>query len=157
MRPATADDEAALAELDVRAWSSWTSPLPAPSGPTTFFSASTRPADVLVAEVSGHVVGYVTLGRVLPIEANAHVLQIAGLVVDPALRRQGLARRLVEAALAEARRRGARKLSLRVFAPNTAARDLYESCGFAVEGVLRGEFLLAGTYVDDVLMARHLG
>ena len=29
-------------------------------------------------------------------------------------------------------------------------------CGFEVEGVLRGEFLLGGRYVDDVLMALDL-
>ena len=53
-------------------------------------------------------------------------------------------------------RRGARKLSLRVLGDNTVARGLYESCGFAVEGVLRDEFLVDGRYVDDVLMARDL-
>ncbi|MBW8802021.1 MAG: GNAT family N-acetyltransferase, partial [Streptomyces sp.] len=31
-----------------------------------------------------------------------------------------------------------------------------ESEGFAVEGVLPEEFLLAGEYVDDVLMGRRL-
>jgi RimJ/RimL family protein N-acetyltransferase len=41
-----------------------------------------------------------------------------------------------------------------VLGPNAAARALYESCGFTVEGVLREEFLLDGQYVDDVLMAR---
>ena len=37
-----------------------------------------------------------------------------------------------------------------------AARGLYEAAGFEVEGVLRGEFLLEGDYVDDVLMALDL-
>jgi RimJ/RimL family protein N-acetyltransferase len=59
----------------------------------------------------------------------------------------------VEACIEQARDRGARKLSLRVLGGNTAARRLYESCGFAVEGVLREEFFLAGRYDDDVLMA----
>ena len=31
-----------------------------------------------------------------------------------------------------------------------------EACGFVVEGVLRGEFLLQGQSVDDVFMAHHL-
>jgi RimJ/RimL family protein N-acetyltransferase len=29
--------------------------------------------------------------------------------------------------------------------------------GFEVEGVLRGEFLIDGSYVDDVLMAARVG
>jgi len=30
---------------------------------------------------------------------------------------------------------------------------LYASMGFAIEGILRKEFLIDGRYVDDVLMA----
>ena len=63
---------------------------------------------------------------------------------------------LVLAALEEARRRGARSVTLRILAPNGAARRLYERCGFHVQGVLREEFLLRGRYVDDVLMRHDL-
>jgi RimJ/RimL family protein N-acetyltransferase len=65
-------------------------------------------------------------------------------------------RALVDAAAAEARARGATRLTLRVLGPNAGARDLYESAGFVVEGTLRGEFVLEGELVDDVLMARSL-
>ncbi|MYW00343.1 GNAT family protein, partial [Streptomyces sp. SID3343] len=51
------------------------------------------------------------------------------------------------------RRRGARRITLRVLGGNASARALYRSCGFVIEGVLEGEFLIAGRYVDDVLMA----
>ncbi len=47
-------------------------------------------------------------------------------------------------------------MTLRVLGLNTAARRLYERCGFRMEGVLREEFLLEECYVDDVLMARQL-
>ncbi|WP_159059877.1 GNAT family N-acetyltransferase, partial [Streptomyces scabiei] len=66
------------------------------------------------------------------------------------------ARALLRAVQDEARRRGARRLTLRVLGHNTAARKLYESEGFVVEGVLPEEFLLDGQYVDDVLMGRRL-
>jgi RimJ/RimL family protein N-acetyltransferase len=62
----------------------------------------------------------------------------------------------VEAAAEEATRRGATRLTLRVLAPNAPARALYAACGFTVEGVLAGEFVLEGEPVDDVLMARDL-
>ncbi len=78
------------------------------------------------------------------------------MAVAPSMHRRGVGRRLIEAAAAEARRREARRLTLRVLAPNRGARALYEACGFEVEGVLRGEFLLGGRYVDDVLMALDL-
>ena len=84
------------------------------------------------------------------------MLQINGLAVDPAYRRRGIARALLDAAIDESRSRGARRLTLRVFAPNAAARALYDAAGFEVEGVLRAEFFLEGSYVDDVLMALDL-
>ena len=85
--------------------------------------------------------------------SHAHVLMVAGLGVDPEAQGRGVGRALVEAAVAEARARGARKLTLRVLGGNVTARRLYERCGFVVEGVLAREFLLDGEYADDVFMA----
>ena len=127
-------------------------------GPTRPERSSARvriAGDVLVAEYD-RVVGYVRLRHPGPLRANRHVLQINGVAVDPAYRRRGIARALLDAAIDEARSRGARRLTLRVFAPNAAARALYDAAGFEVEGVLRGEFFLDGGYVDDVLMALDL-
>lgn len=156
VRPATAADEGPLAKLDERTWTTEVSPAPAPPPGTPFFDDGCRPGDILVAEHDGAVAGYVRLAEGFGIPAHRHVLVIGGLAVDPDRRRLGIARRLVEAAVAEARRRGARKLTLRVLGHNTAARKVYESCGFIVEGVLRAEFRVDGTDIDDVLMARSL-
>jgi ribosomal protein S18 acetylase RimI-like enzyme len=152
-RTATTTDEPALAKLDERTWGPDTSPAPAPPPGTPFFDDGTRPEDVLVAEHDGVVAGYVRLDEGFGIPAHRHVLVLAGLAVDPDRRRLGVGRLLVDAAVAEARRRGARKVTLRVLGHNTGARRLYASCGFAVEGVLQDEFLVGGEYVDDLLMA----
>ncbi len=85
------------------------------------------------------------------------MLTLNGFAVSPTAQGQGVGRMLAEAAKTEARRRGATRLTLRVLAGNRAARRLYESCGFVVEGVLVGEFVLGGQPVDDVLMACSLG
>ncbi|MDX3194861.1 GNAT family N-acetyltransferase [Streptomyces sp. MN03-5084-2B] len=156
IRPAREDDEAGLAKLDERTWTPDVSPAPAPPAGTPFFDDGTRPEDVLVAEHDGVVAGYVRLGEGFGIPAHRHVVVVDGLAVDPDRRRLGIARQLVEAAVAEARHRGARKVTLRVLGPNTGARRVYERCGFVVEGVLRGEFRIDGHDVDDVLMARSL-
>ncbi|WIV54508.1 GNAT family N-acetyltransferase [Amycolatopsis nalaikhensis] len=153
IRTARADDEAALAGIDQRTWTAVVSPAPAPPPGTPFFDEDARPEDFLVAEHDGAVAGYVRLAAGFGIPAHRHVLVIGGLAVDPDRQRLGIARRLVDAAVAEARRRGARKLTLRVLGHNTAARRVYERCGFVVEGVLRGEFRVDGADVDDVLMA----
>jgi RimJ/RimL family protein N-acetyltransferase len=155
VRRATEDDDAALVAIDRATWSAVATPGPPPA-PRTTFLARVRPEDVLVAVVDGAVVGYAELGPAEAVDANRHVLMLRGLAVDPSRQARGVGRRLVTAALDEARRRGARRLRLRVLGHNAAARRVYEACGFVVEGVLRDEFLLDGRYVDDVLMARDL-
>lgn len=158
VRLAGHDDEPALARIDLATWTAAVSPAPAPvdADAYRFFTDRTVACDVLVAEVDGDVAGWVKVQSPTPLLSHAHVLQIGGLAVDPAHQGAGVGRRLVEAAVQECRRRGARKVTLRVLGPNAAARAVYESCGFQVEGVLREEFLLQDRYVDDVLMARHL-
>jgi ribosomal protein S18 acetylase RimI-like enzyme len=156
IRTAEVGDGPRLVALDRDTWSEVSSPVPLWAEDTDFF-ARHPPEDTLVAELDGRPVGYVTLAHPTPAETNRHVLQIAGLAVDPAAQGRGVGRQLVEAAIAEAARRGARKLSLRVLGGNAPARSLYASCGFVVEGVLREEFRLGGRFVDDVLMARPLG
>ncbi len=153
IRPADARDGPALTALDVATWSPRVSPAPAPDPASSFFGGGHRPEDVLVAERGGRVVGYLMLHQPVPLPSHGHVLEVNGLAVEPGHQGRGVGRRLVEEAKREARRRGARKLSLRVLAPNASARRLYESCGFVVEGVLRDEFALEGRPVDDLLMA----
>jgi ribosomal protein S18 acetylase RimI-like enzyme len=155
IRTAVPADGPRLVELDRLTWSEDSAVVPLWPADTDFFSRRS-PDDVLAADQDGRTVGYTTLGRPTPLDCNRHVLHIQGLAVDPGVQRQGVARTLIEAAAAEATRRGARKLGLRVLGVNARALALYASCGFAVEGVLQEEFWLGGRYVDDVLMARPL-
>ncbi|MGI8607889.1 MAG: GNAT family N-acetyltransferase [Candidatus Dormibacteria bacterium] len=156
IRPAVESDDAALRNLDAVTWSSDVQPGPPTPPGVSFFRPGREPRDVLVAEVDGTVVGYAGLGHALPVASSRHVLEVQGLAVDPGHARRGIGRQLVEAAIVEAARRGARRLTLRVLGSNPRARALYEKCGFAVEGVLHEEFFLEGRYVDDILMARSL-
>jgi ribosomal protein S18 acetylase RimI-like enzyme len=156
VRRAEQADAEALDALDRATWTSLSSPAPVPNVAWTFFDEKTRPEDVLVAVVDNRVVGYVKLGLATPLPSSDHVRTIIGLAVEPSARRLGVGRALLAAAVAEARARGARRLTLRVLGHNEAARRLYDSAGFSVEGVLRGEFFLDGAYVDDVLMALEL-
>ena len=153
IRRAAYDDGPALAAIDRATWSPLVSPAPPPPGDRPFFAEDDEPANLLVAADDGEVVGYVMVHQWSRMPSHGHVLEINGLAVDPSHQGRGLGRALVLAAQEETRRRGARKLTLRVLAPNTPARTLYESCGFVVEGTLRGEFELDGALVDDVLMA----
>ena len=156
VRRSDAADEDALAALDRATWTSLTSPALPPGSSWTFFDEGTRPADVLVAVVDGELAGYVRLARATPLRASDHVVTVNGFAVDHAYRRRGVGKAMLGAAIEQAVARDARRLTLRVLANNEAARRLYDSAGFVVEGVLRGEFFLDGAYVDDVLMALDL-
>ncbi|MCM2418937.1 GNAT family N-acetyltransferase [Streptomyces sp. RKAG293] len=157
VRSASYADEADLAGIDVRTWSSLHAVQPPPDPGKPFYDERHTPEEILIAQVDGRVAGYVRIVPPTPLPCNAHVRQIQGLAVDTWCRGRGIARRLMDAALHEAGRQGATRMTLRVLGHNAPARRLYESMGFAVEGVLPGEFLLEGAYVDDVLMGRPLG
>jgi ribosomal protein S18 acetylase RimI-like enzyme len=152
VRAAAPADEESLAVLDRAAWTPFSSPGPL-NEDESFFNERNPREGVLVAVVDGEIAGYVRVQRATRFRSSDHVLTVNGVAVDPERQGRGIGRALMEAAIAEARRRGARRLTLRVFSPNERARRLYESVGFVVEGVLRDEFLLDGRYVDDVLMA----
>jgi len=157
IRFATFEDEDALGRLDRTAWSPLYAVMPRPTPPyAPFFNERVGPRDHLIAEIDGAVVGYVRLVLATSMPCNSHVRQIQGLVVSDETRGSGVGRALLRAVQDEARRQGARRITLRVLGHNAPARKLYESEGFAVEGILPEEFLLDGGYVDDVLMGRSL-
>ncbi|MFC1412944.1 N-acetyltransferase family protein [Streptacidiphilus sp. N1-12] len=159
VRTAESGDGPALAALDYRCWSrlSDVQERPAPPAPdAVFYDERHLPEHYLLALLDGELVGYIRLVLPTSLPSNAHIRTIHGLAVDPSVRRHGVGRTLIEAALAEARRVGARRVTLRVLGYNAPARALYESLGFGVEGVAPEEFYLDGTYVDDVAMGLTL-
>jgi len=87
---------------------------------------------ILVAESDGDVVGYTYAGMegkdYMSLRGPAGVLY--DIVVDPGVRRRGVGKQLVEATLAELRRRGAPQVVLSTAQPNAAAQRLFERMGF---------------------------
>jgi len=77
---------------------------------------------------------------------EAHV---TNLLVDPAMRGQGVGRRLMIALIETAVAEGANELTLEAATSHTAARSLYSSLGFAPAGARRGYY---GD--DDALVMR---
>ena len=79
-----------------------------------------------------------------------------GIGVLRAHRRQGVGRRLIEAALVSARTCGLVRVELEVFAANTAAIRLYEAHGFELEGCRRKARRTRRGYEDVLMMALFL-
>jgi ribosomal-protein-alanine N-acetyltransferase len=82
-------------------------------------------------------------------------LHITLVAVDPARRRQGLGRRVLQELLVVGRRLGAERATLEVSAGNTAAQVLYGRCGFRTAGRRRryyrdgSDALIQWTDLDD--------
>ncbi|HYT24960.1 MAG TPA: GNAT family N-acetyltransferase [Actinomycetota bacterium] len=108
-----------------------------------------------VAEQGGRLVG---MAVVRPGEraANRHRGVLFGVFVAPEARGQGVATRLVEAAVAWCRGRGLRSVELWVRADNTAARAVYERAGFVRRGLDPDRFRTAGAPVAEHLMILSL-
>ncbi|WP_027007479.1 GNAT family N-acetyltransferase [Conexibacter woesei] len=130
IRPATADDARALAELEVRAWRWAYVDFVAEEDMITIADRverwSERGVDgAFVAEVDGRVVG------VVQVDDEG---QLRGLYVEPAAQGAGLGAELHDHALEELRRRGVDDATLWVFEANGHARGFYERRGWAVDG-----------------------
>ncbi|MFF2350222.1 GNAT family N-acetyltransferase [Kitasatospora sp. NPDC058115] len=156
IRPARAEDEKELAVLNLATWTPLADVGPRPAEDAGVFDERHTPDQFHLALLDGRIVGYVRVVPPTPLPSNQHVRQIQGLAVDASARGRGLGVALVEEACRVARAQGARKISLRVLGHNAPARALYTRCGFVVEGSLAEEFLIDGSYVDDIWMARLL-
>lgn len=86
-------------------------------------------ARFVVALLEGEVAGYMGLHLLLDEAA------VTNIVTAPAHRRRGIARALLRHQAAAVRAAGACRLSLEVRVSNEAARRLYESEGFVLDGV----------------------
>jgi ribosomal-protein-alanine N-acetyltransferase len=102
-----------------------------------------------LAVIDGLAVGYV-IYWLLPREIDIHNLAIA-----PAYRRRGIARSLLHAVIADARRERATRITLEVRKSNDAAQRLYHSLGFMAKGVRKGYYSDDGE--DALVMALELG
>lgn len=145
IRPALSTDLDALALLEERAQvAPWSASLLA-----TCFGARDH---LFVAEAAPGAPLLAWAGMRCVAE-DAEVLNLA---VDPAQRRQGLARRLMQQLCATARSQGAQRMILEVRESNDAALALYESLGFFVCGVRAGYYPSPEGREDALVMEADL-
>lgn len=139
MRPALASDAGALAALHRMAFD-------APWSEAELSDLIQAGGFAVIEDGQGFILCRVAAGE-------AEILTIA---VDPAARRSGLGRRLVEAAVAQAREQAAECLFLEVAVDNLAAIGLYEATDFAQVGRRRGYYRRPDGDVDALVMRRDL-
>jgi RimJ/RimL family protein N-acetyltransferase len=104
-----------------------------------------------VALADGRVVGWCdVLRKERPALRHAGVL---GIGIVAAYRGAGIGAALIEATLADARKKGLTRIELDVRCDNERAQRLYVRFGFSIEGRLRRQMLIDGVYHDVFRMA----
>lgn len=109
-----------------------------------------------VVEVNGDVQAFYKAARY---EGRAaHVACLGTLAVSPAAKGNGLARAMVEEAIADLQQQGVARVELMVEADNPRAIDFYRKLGFQYEGTMRSAYKRSkdAMYVDELLFARLL-
>lgn len=86
----------------------------------------------------------------------AHKAVLWGVFVDPAHRRGGVARRLLDAAIAHARAARVLQLQLCVNAENPRAQALYRNAGFETFGIERRAMRVGERFYDEEHMVLRL-
>jgi phosphinothricin acetyltransferase len=114
-----------------------------------------HPVIVAVANQTKEVVGWASLNQFNPRAAYDNVADISVYVAREA-RGKGVGGALLPELEENARRMDYHKMVLAGFPWNTPGMRLYERCGFQTVGIYREQGLLAGKWVDVILMEKIL-
>ncbi len=79
-----------------------------------------------------------------------------GITVHDDFQNKGLGTALTKHLLHIARKKGLRKINLKVLTQNKKAIHVYKKCGFKIEAKLRKENFINGRYYDDYIMSIFL-
>lgn len=122
--------------------------------PLAWFFDRLSSSDVFGAFLEAEILGTAGLA-VREGEKEGHKGLLWGMYVRPEARGTGVARRLVEAVIAHARRR-VELIQLSVVMGNEHARRLYARLGFVEYGIEKNSLKHHGRYYDEILMAKEL-
>ena len=130
IRPADPDDAPVIGRLLYDFNREFDEPTPEPAVLAERLRQLIEGGDTLVLLAGDGPDGLAVLRFRAAIWSSGLECYLAELYVEPACRGRGLGRALMEAALREARGRGADTMDIGVDEPDLAARRLYESLGF---------------------------
>jgi RimJ/RimL family protein N-acetyltransferase len=106
----------------------------------------------LVCEIGTEIIGMLSIERENYPKMN-HTATL-GMIILKKYRKAGIGSAMLNEAFEWAKMKNIRKICLSCFSTNRAAIALYRKFNFEEEGRRRGQFIVDGKYVDEVMMAR---
>ncbi len=159
IRPAAADDAAAISEINnqgiIDRLATLETELRTPEERARWLAAHGPRHPVVVAEHEGAVVGWGSLNVFNPREAYRFVADFS-VYVERGWRGKGVGSALLTRLTELAREHGFHKLVLSAFPNNTGGMALYAKHGFRTVGVYREQGQLDGRWVDTIIMEKLL-
>jgi RimJ/RimL family protein N-acetyltransferase len=108
-----------------------------------------RPYGLFVIELDGDPVGALALE---PFSERSRICQLTGLMVDPRVRRAGIALEAVRLACRRALvEYGQHRVQAETYGDNVAGQRLFERAGFTLEGARRQAYWRRDQWLDGVL------
>jgi ribosomal protein S18 acetylase RimI-like enzyme len=167
IRTARPDDAGRIAEIQVRGWqqayahlfpAEYLDRLSVSERTTTWRSrlAAAEPPGMIVAELDGNVVGWLSLGPSRDPGAPRSVGEVWGFYVDPSFWNRGIGKALWSAAESAAKVAGWQRITLWVLEGNATAREFYHGIGLTLESDQKKLFQRDGHSVPEVRYARDL-
>ena len=159
VRPATADDAAAICEIYNQGiedrLATLETELRTPHERREWLSSRGPRHPVIVAEHERQVTAWGSLNVFNARPAYRHVADFS-VYVERAWRGKGVGRVVLERLVELGRELGYHKLVLSAFPFNTAGVALYERLGFRTVGIYKEQGLLDGQWVDTIIMEKLL-
>lgn len=167
IRPAIASDAAGIADVHAAGWrfayrgklpQSFLDSLSNESRTRFWQHAITNPLPrsiTLVAVQQDRSVGFCNCGPSRNPEASDTHGEVAAIHVDPALTRQGIGRRLMDASLNHLARQQFHSVELWVLDSNEIGRNFYEQTGWTTDGTAKTD-TIGGVEVREIRYIRNL-
>lgn len=109
----------------------------------------------LIFEIGGEIAGLTSI-TVREDRVRLHHYSVLGISALKKYWGFGLGNIMMDATIAEAKKRGLVKINLEVRVDNTVGINLYKKFGFEVEGKIKKALLINGVYYDNYLMGKEL-
>jgi L-amino acid N-acyltransferase YncA len=109
-----------------------------------------------VAANENKMVGFQVMEPVSTLTAAFDHVGIIGTYIDLTLRGQGISKKLFDATFRLAKDKGFEKITAYVRSDNPVALKTYQSNGFDIIGVAKGQAKIEGQYIDEILIEKFL-